>query len=257
VLLALAWPPGRAAGDGADGDYDQRRSQHFVLLQDVDIDNYTGASGSRKFERDVLIILERAHDEIREALRIEPGARTRVIVYDPGVYDREYAALFGFQSAGFFDGAMHVRGATAVDALLVRTLHHEYVHAALASQVPREALPAWLNEGLAEYFERPQHERQLTRGELAALQQALQQGQWLPLAQLSGPSFADLDGAGAALAYLEAFAVVEHLARRHGVRELARVWLNVARYGPERGLRRTYRLGFGEIEEALVAEFQP
>jgi hypothetical protein len=254
AILVLAGGESGAADRGSDGRYSERRSQNFALFQDVDIDRYTGAHGSRKFERDVLVILERAHDEVRDALGIEPSGRSRVIVYDPGVYDREFAELFGFRSAGFFDGAMHVRGATALDARLVRTLHHEYVHAALASQVPQGTLPVWLNEGLAEYFERPEHERTLTRGEAAALAQALAQGQWIPLAQLGGPTLAGFDGPRATLAYLQSFAAIEHLAREHGVERLARLWVDVARAGADAGLRRTYRLELVELEAALMRE---
>jgi len=49
-----------AADRGADGRYDERRSSHFVLLQDVDIDRRSGWRGSRRFEIEVLDVLEAA-----------------------------------------------------------------------------------------------------------------------------------------------------------------------------------------------------
>ena len=51
--------------------------------------------------------------------------------------------IFGFRAAGFFDGSVHVRGVPRIDERLVRTLHHEYTHAALHS-VSADAFPAWL-----------------------------------------------------------------------------------------------------------------
>ena len=46
------------ADRGADGEYDERRSSHFTLYQDVDIDQTSGFYGSRRFELQVLDVLE-------------------------------------------------------------------------------------------------------------------------------------------------------------------------------------------------------
>ena len=93
---------------------------------------------------------------------------------------------------GFFLDAYRVH---QVDARLVSTLWHEYTHSALASLAPPGTFPAWLNEGLAELFEREALGRSggPTADEIVALRTAAGSGQWLSLAELSGPTFAGLD----------------------------------------------------------------
>ena len=49
-----------AFDDGADGHFEKRTSSHFVLFQDVDIDRSSGFRGSRRFEQQILDVLEAA-----------------------------------------------------------------------------------------------------------------------------------------------------------------------------------------------------
>jgi hypothetical protein len=219
------------------------------LFQDVAIDAYTGARGSRRFERDVLAVLERAWQEISGALGIQPRGRTRVVVYDAEVYDREFSRLFQFRSAGFFNGAVHVRSGVSVDEALATTLRHEYVHAALAGLDP----PAWLGEGLAEHFERPSGGRGPTAGELQLLRRLAASGAWIPIDQLSGPSFAGFEPNAAAAAYVESLALVSRLVALRGERALGRMCRDLARTGLERALQRQFGLSPAELEQSLLA----
>lgn len=244
--LALA---AHAAERGADGNFETRRSSHFVLLQDVAIDSYTGARGSRRFEHDVLAVLEQSWKDVGDALGVEPRGRTRVVVYDASVYDTEFARLFGFRSAGFFDGTVHVRAGVAVDQRLATTLQHEYVHAALAGLY----LPAWLSEGLAEYFERPFGGRGPTAGELQVLRSLAASSHWIPLERLSGETFAGFDQNSAAAAYLESLALVSHLANLRGERALGRMCRDLSRVRLERTLKRQFGLSTDELEQSLLA----
>ncbi len=254
LLLLVAGASAR--DDGADGRFSQRRSAHFILFQDVDLDRTSGPRGSRQFELDVLAILEDAHDRVDAVLGVRPHAPVRAVVYDAGVFDRDFAALFRFRAAGFFDGALHIRSGTRVDGGLVRTLHHEYVHAALDRMAPPGTFPGWLNEGLAEWFERRAVGiRYPSPGEHAYLRRAVAAGQWIPLAALSGPSFSGLGAQQAAVAYLQAYAVVEHLARRHGEPRLAKLCENLARSRSlSRALRRVLRTDLEKLEKAVLAE---
>ena len=68
---------------------------------------------------------------MREGIGVEPRARVHVFVYDPGVFDASFSRRFGFRAAGFWDGAIQVRGGRRSSARLVGTLVHEYTHAAL------------------------------------------------------------------------------------------------------------------------------
>ncbi len=257
ALMILA-EPGVAGQRGADGKFSERKSRHFLLLQDVAIDRYSGANGIRQFERSVLATLENAHDSVRNVLGIGPSNRIQVQIFDPDLFDQRFASLFRFRAAGFYNGVIHVRGNTVVDGRLVRTLHHEYLHAAIGTIGGHGRFPGWLNEGLAEYFERLALGRRLmSQREHDVLHRVVQQGAWIPLAQLSRPSFQGMGPNYAGLAYLQSFATVEYLLRNWGARKMRSLCERLAKNPSiDLALRRTYRLKFAEMERGLLAELQ-
>ncbi len=179
-----------------------------------------------------------------------------MVVYDPAVFDGTYSDQFRFSAVGFYDGVIHVRGDIRVDRRLVRTLHHEYFHAALDAVSAQGRVPAWLNEGLAEWFENLAiGKRHLSSAEHAYLSRANRLGQWAPLSVLSKPTFAGLDDESATLAYLQAYAMVEHLVRHHGedrLRSFMRQLVRGARL--EWLLKREFRVSLAELEANLRAE---
>ena len=241
-----------------DSEFSERRSLHFVLQQNVGIEDYTGWNGSRRFEQRVLDVLEDAHDEVRNSLRVAPRGDVSVVVWDPDVFERQYDGLFRFRAAGFYNGVIHIRGAQTVSADLVRTLHHEFVHASLDAAARRGTFPGWLNEGIAEYFERlALGRRSRNYPELAALQAAQQQNRWIPLAKLGSLSFADLEAESAKLAYLEPYAAVDFLVRHKGRDSLGRLLDRIIRTGNvDRALERIYRLDTAELEQKLLLELR-
>ncbi|HTO71901.1 MAG TPA: hypothetical protein VMR31_18710 [Myxococcota bacterium] len=254
VLLLLLAP----VGASADSGWNERTSSHFVLFESLGFARYSGADGSRAFERAVLAALEDAHAQVRDGLRVEPRTKVHVYVYAPDAFDADFASRFGFRAAGFWDGSMHVRGGQAFTPQLVATLHHEYVHAALETAAPRDLWPAWLNEGLAQYFERlslgVDH---LTASEDARLRTAVADGSWIPLVDLSGPSFARLAQAPAELAYLESYAAVEMMFRRAGRERVQNVVREMARTRSlDRALDGGLRTSLGGLEAQLVAELR-
>jgi len=242
----------------ADTKWSERSSSHFQLFEAVGFARYSGPDGSREFERGVLATLEAAHQRVRDTLRVEPRNRVRVFVYEPSVFDAEYSARFGFRAAGFWDGAIHVRGGREIDARLLGTLHHEYLHAALESVASRDLWPAWLNEGLAEYFERLALGREhLDANEDSRLRAAVASGAWIPFADLCVPTFAGFAQQPAEVAYLESYAAVEMIFRISGrdrmqsfVRELARTRML------ERALQSSLRVDLAGLEAQLVAQFR-
>ncbi|MFQ5512820.1 MAG: peptidase MA family metallohydrolase [Myxococcota bacterium] len=259
-LLLLA--PGLAARDrGADGEFDQRRSAHFRLLQDVDLDWVTGRGGSRAFERAVLAELEQAYRDLARSLDIRPRHAIRVVIYDPGVFEQIFGGRFRFSAVGFYEGAsqlIHIRGGTRVDAPLVRTLHHEYVHAALDAVTDPRRIPAWLNEGLAQLFEhRALGKRGLGSAEYEWLRRASANGAWLPLERLSGMSFASFDADDARLAYRQAYGLVDYLVRRSGERRFRSFMRQLVRGGRlERLFERELRIELAELEASFRAELR-
>ena len=254
---ALVLAGGASAADrGADGRFEKRTSSHFVLFQDVDIDEASGFRGPRRFEQELLAELERAHERLGELLGLRPAQPIQVVVYDPGVFDASFAGRFRFAAAGFYHGVIRIRGDVQVTLPLSRVLHHELVHAALHQAAPNLAWPGWFNEGVAEWFEaRVVGKRHLGPGEVGALARARDAGALLPLATLWAPAFGGLAPRAAQLAYLQSYGMIAHVASRFGERALRDLCEEVARTRDvERALRRTTRLGSAELEARFLGE---
>jgi hypothetical protein len=255
VLLCAASAVGQ--GIGADGRFAERRSSHFVLRQDVDLDRYHGTGGALDFERAVLSVLEEGYDALDANLGIRAGGLLEVHVWDPSLFDHRFAGLFRFPAAGFYGGTIHVRGDVAVTNPLRRTLHHELVHASLDAVAPSLALPAWLNEGLSEWFE---SRTAGARGHLTpqgwnVLEEAARNGALPFLAALSARSLGQLDPQTAALGYLYSHGLVDHVARQRGAETLRRLVRELVRTGDlRRAFRRTARSTPHELEAAFRRE---
>ncbi len=257
VAFALALFPGLASGvgdRGADGEFARRDSFHFTLFQDVDIDESAGLYGSRKFEQDLLSELEAAFDRLDLILGLRAEGKLVVYVWDPVLFDAEYRHLFRFPAAGFYGGAIHIRGDTQITPRLVRVLHHELVHAAFDAAAPRLSLPAWMNEGVAEWFEaRALGKRTLEGRERARVGQLARAGQLFSLADLGTPSLGHLGPEAAGVAYLQSYAFIEYLVDRYGEADLVRFWKAVVRSRSlDRGARRAYRADMADLEQGFL-----
>jgi hypothetical protein len=261
LLLAtavLAAGPARARDRGADGHFDRRESAHFVLWQDVDLDHRTGPLGSRRFEREVIAALEDGHAQLDRVLGLRPRRKIEVRIYDTEVFDRRFGARFGFPAAGFYGDAIHVRSRPRASASLVATLHHELVHAALDSAAPSLLLPAWLNEGLAEWFEaRTAGRPALAPGDMARLRALAAAGALAPIEALAAPNLVHLDARDAGVAYLQSRALVAHLVELRGERALREVVaLAIRTRDVERALERAAGLGTFALDRSLRAAFE-
>lgn len=259
VLLLPLLDRGGARAQGADGDFEQRTSSHFVLYQDVAIDEAGGFHGSRRFEQQVLRTLESAYDALGKWLALRPDGRIQVVIYDPSIFDRQFAGLFRFPAAGFYQGVIHIRGDTAVTAQLSRVLHHELVHAALHQASRALIYPGWVNEGGAEWFEvRTLGKRRISGAEQQALAELAASGALYPLHSLNVPAFGGLGPRAASIAYLQSYALIDWLVREHGgERALARFYAELIRSrNLERALKRTYRLDSAQLERGFLAELR-
>lgn len=254
--LPIAAGAAHGRGGGADGDFEKRESSHFVLFQDVDIDETGGLHGSRRFEQQVLQALEGGYDELDRYLGLRPSRKLEVVVYDPAIFDREFAGLFRFAAAGFYSGIIRVRGDVRFTEQLSRVLHHELVHAALDAARPSAVYPGWFNEGMAEWFEARTHgKRHLDPWQLAILEEARRAGRLLPFASLGGASFVRFDPGTAQLAYVESYGLMAHLGRRHGERALREFVMELVRTGDvARTLKRAFRADLGKLQDAFFAE---
>lgn len=258
MLLSVSVAGSAPAFDrGADGEFDRRTSAHFELFQDVAIDRTGGFHGSRRFEQAVLAELERAYDRLDDLLGLRPDRRLEVVIYDAAVFDANFAGSFRFAAAGFYNGVIRIRGATELDARLSRILHHELVHAALDAAAPSYAFPAWLNEGLAEWFEARSHgKRGLNGAEFEYLARAYHQGALFGLEGLSAYSFGHLGPGAARTAYLESYAMVAFLARQGGERSLQSLLDGLLRTRDlQRTISRVYRDDLSQIEARFFEQF--
>lgn len=256
AAVIAAAGPAAAEGRGADGRFDQRDSAHFVLYQDVAIDETGGFHGSRRFEQLVLDELERAFDDLDHWLDLRPERKIDVVVYDPGVFDAHFGGLFRFQAAGFYQGVIRVRGDTVLTDDLSRVLHHELVHAALDAAAPSFVFPGWVNEGGAEWFEfRALGKRGLSTRERAILAQLSRSGELHGLRGLSVPAYGRMGNREAQIAYLESYALIDFLARSYGEGKLARFYAELIRSrNLERSLDRVFRLDSRELEQRFLRD---
>ena len=256
LALLLAAADAYARGGGADGSFEKRESSHFILLQDVDIDETGGLRGSRRFEQQVLKDLEDAYDRLDQYLGLRPPRRLEVVIYDPAIFDRQFAGLFRFPAAGFYRGIICVRGDDRLTDALSRVLHHELVHAALHAADRSAVYPGWFNEGLAEWFEaRTRGKRRLDSWELATLARAHGAGQLFSFEALSVPSFGRMSPGAARLAYLQSYGLMEYLGRRHGERALREFCVELVRTGDlRRTLRRVYRADLSTLEAGFLSD---
>lgn len=255
TLVVLGWllmpAVSHALGDsGADGKFERRDSFHFRLFQDVDLDESGGLRGSRQFEQQILRELEAAYDRLDSLLKLRPERKIDVYLWDAGIFEARFQGLFRFPAAGFYGGAIHVRGDERVTPGLVRVLHHELVHAAFDAEAPRLDLPAWMNEGIAEWFEaRAVGKRSLSGRERSVLENAAKRGALFSLDDLSMPSFGGFSSNAAGMAYLQSYGFIDHLVQSHGESRLVQFWSAVVRSRSlERASRRAYRRDLADLE---------
>jgi hypothetical protein len=224
----------------------------------------TGAGGANDLllfldgsENQVLDTLESAYDKLDQYLSLRPRRRIDVVIYDPQLFDAQFAGMFRFAAAGFYSGTIHIRGDVRVHQSLVGTLHHELVHAAFDAEAPSLGLPAWFNEGVSEWFEaRSIGKRQLSVRQFRALSQNAAAGTMFGLAQLSSRSFGGFGQEAAQLAYLQSYAFIDYLSHEYGERSLRGLVATLLRKRDlSRAFETTYHRGLPELEAGFVAHY--
>ena len=182
------------------------RSVHFELSYDGWRQRLLDAAP------DVLAELELHYADLALVFAVSPGERgaPRIPVV---LYRREeFARITGLSewAGGSFDGTIRVPIAEerSLDPALSALLRHELVHAFVRA-VAGEKVPAWLNEGLAQWLARdPVAELELARRRLAGKQ-------LLPFERLE-QAFASLAEPEIPVAYGQATLAVAYLERHFG-----------------------------------------
>ena len=126
-------------------------------------------------------------------------------------------------------------------------LTHELAHLALHRRIPEDALPRWLDEGVAQWASGGTAEIALAEGAGPRLKQAVLSGRWVPFDSLAGPFPAD--DPDLSLAYEQSRSFVEFIVRRHGSAGLLRI-LGGLREGKwiEAAVPDAVSVSFGELE---------
>lgn len=194
--------------DQMESGLTRRDGAHFTVKYDGDndVDSWTI----------VLDILEEAYREIGQKFG-HYASKPLVVVLHPNATFQANTGSPAWAD-GLFDpilGRIHlpIQGALTDRAWLKRVLRHEFVHALLHDHqgVNNNALPTWLNEGLAMQLSSDHWPDvdELTRSEIS----------FMPLATLEG-SWANLSADAASVAYLEADSATHYMVSRYGMHEV-------------------------------------
>ena len=175
----------------------QHDSMHFAVKYE----------GAERYEVGAIVldILEDACRDIGRELAHYPTGKIQTILYTNEQF-REIPGMPGWSGA-VFDGRIRlgIGGVTYATPALRMVLYHEYTHALVRDITPR--CPAWINEGLAQYFEgrRTSPELRSDKPHKGPI-----------LANLEFP-FGNLSGQQARLAYAISLSAVESMIDRYGM----------------------------------------
>lgn len=194
-------------------DFVVESTLHFTFRFDGARDEIIGGVDELK------VILEAAYQEYGEIFRrrpVEEGEpRIEVVLYRSEGFNA--VTGLGDWAGGVFDGTIRVPADDLRDRARVlrlrSVLRHEVAHAFTASIGGKE-VPAWLNEGVAQWLEDPgatSGKVRLARGRLGAAGQPL-----FPLSELQGTLARWQDRARISRAYDQALAFTDYLVQTYG-----------------------------------------
>lgn len=186
-----------------------------------------------------------AYGEVSQALGIDYGKPLAVHVHSPAGYRSAFGIERAQRSGAHYGrGQIHFNGGATIDQYFKATLRHELVHALYDRDGQAARLPAWLNEGVAEWIGlRYLGESALPTHQMQDLQRLARQGQLLPLQER---------GFLGSLGYVKANGAVVFLVERHG----ARTGDFVQRILKGESVDQASRAVFGRPYAQLMQEFQ-
>ena len=183
---------------GIHGSFDELRYERFRILFE--------GHDERSLAMDATRVFNSAFFRIAGRLGEYPSGTIVAVLYTEQQFrDVTRAPKW---SGGAYDGRirMPVAGAAQQPELFEKVLTHELTHAVIAGIAPT-GVPAWLNEGLAQYFDGTDANGAKRR--MRAL------GRAIPLKHLEG-GFGGLGAADAQVAYDESLLAVNLIAERPG-----------------------------------------
>jgi tetratricopeptide (TPR) repeat protein len=190
-------------------------TRHFTI-------KFEGAE-NRGLYKFVLDRLEEAYGEVGRALLFYPTEEVIVFLYtNQQFFDVTRAPSW---SGGVFDGKIRIptKGFETQMDQLKKTLFHEYVHAVIQQMTEKgvskkgekinSAVPVWLHEGIAQYFEPDRGRRS---GLLKLLVSQGGKTAIIPLSAMHGSFMGIGDPNVVGLAYEESLSAVQFLVERFG-----------------------------------------
>lgn len=206
VQLLGRWKRSAATEEG----FYVHRTEHFEVSFDLDRGEVRG-----EIEQ-VGLLLEDAYQTFSEAFGIRPAdgdrSEIRVVVYTREGFDR--VTGIGPWAGGVYDGTIRVPvGDLRAELARVRgVLRHELLHA-FVQEKGGARVPAWLNEGLAQWLE--QDRPSIRLGDVARARTRLAGHTMFDLEQLAGSLATWEDPAQIELAYAQSLALIGWIADRY------------------------------------------
>lgn len=230
--------------------YKENESAHFKL-------KYNGAA-EPALARDVLRTLEMHFSAIESELNFTPPEPIGVVLYTEEAFtDITRAPAW---AGALNDGRIRVpvKGLTAVDSELSRSLKHELTHSFVAQKTRSACMgmastcenraPTWIQEGLAQWMEGSRS------GEnAAALVQIHDEGHAIPLGRLES-SWVRFDRDTAHYAYAWALANMEYIIQTDGMGDIERVLDRIgAGMATEQALREVLHSDYDDLMQSTAA----
>jgi tetratricopeptide (TPR) repeat protein len=236
-------------------------SPHFELRMETREANVYG--------RQVLELLEAAHDELCQKYNVQLAGTTYVEIF-PRQEDfaiRTFGLPGGAGYLGVCFGPLITANSPASQATSPTNWHsvlwHEFCHV-VTLQKTGNRMPRWLSEGISVYEER-QRDPSCGQHMTPAYRQMILDGQLTPVSQLSGAFLQPPSPQHLQFAYYESSLVVEYLIERWGLDVLCRILDDLAvgmpindalaRYtGSHEGLDQEFAVYAKQRAESLAAE---
>ena len=244
----------------------------FVIVRSKNF-QFVGEASAEKIRRQVFR-LEQFREAVRRAfpgLNVDaPAAPPTVLlfkdsesfapfkpVYENGLTDKNVSGFFQSSNEASYI-ALPFSGETEKSS---GTIFHEYFHFLIRNNFQTSALPVWLNEGLAEYYQtfRMINERKAIFGEAQTNHlQFLRQYKMIPLKTLAAIDYSSLAQISAdekRLFYAQSWALVHYLMEKNGdltdvpiKKYLALIAENKS---PENAFEQAFNTKYSEIETKL------
>jgi len=223
----------------AEADYHALGSSHFVIK----IEGHEDTEAART----VLNALEDAYRRVGARFAYYPLERLEVVLYP----DQTFREVTGSPhwSGAIYDGRikMPIGGLARGSERLVRTVRHEYAHAAIVTLSKGKA-PVWLNEGLAQVAEETTDDGRTNR-----LRMAVADGNLLTLADLES-GFTRFDRDQASLAYSQAYFASKYLLDQKGGYNVRRLLEAMATTDTiDAAFRQALAMPYPEFERHMLA----